>query len=78
MTTISLAEAQTKLADIVHRLSPGEEIILTENDQPVARLVPAEASQEKAPRQPGTLRGTVLYMARDFRAPLEDFKEYME
>ncbi len=26
----------------------------------------------------GRLRGTVLYMAEDFNAPLEDFKEYME
>ena len=25
----------------------------------------------------GTLQGTVLYMALDFDAPLEDFKEYM-
>ena len=26
----------------------------------------------------GTLKGTVLYIAPDFDAPLEDFKEYME
>ena len=26
----------------------------------------------------GRLRGTVLYMAEDFNAPLDDFKEYME
>jgi uncharacterized protein DUF2281 len=29
-------------------------------------------------RKLGTLKGTVLYMAPDFDAPLEDFKEYME
>ncbi|MGH9765050.1 MAG: DUF2281 domain-containing protein [Blastocatellia bacterium] len=29
-------------------------------------------------RQPGTVRGTVLYMAPDFDAPLEDFKKYTE
>jgi hypothetical protein len=28
-------------------------------------------------RRPGALKGTLLYMAPDFDAPLEDFKEYM-
>ena len=27
--------------------------------------------------QDGTIKGTVLYMAPDFDAPLDDFKEYM-
>lgn len=36
----------------------------------------APVSQKK-PRQPGTLRGTVTYMAPDFDAPLDAFKEYM-
>ena len=30
------------------------------------------------PRRLGSLKGTVRYMAPDFDAPLEDFKEYME
>jgi hypothetical protein len=29
-------------------------------------------------RRAGTLKGTVEYMAPDFDAPLDDFKEYME
>ena len=45
--------------------------------QPVARLVPAE-QRKQTPRRPGTLRGTVKYMAPDFDAPLNDFTEYME
>ncbi|HEY2911377.1 MAG TPA: hypothetical protein VGI99_14095 [Gemmataceae bacterium] len=35
----------------------------------------AEPARE---RRLGTQRGSVLYMAEDFNAPLEDFKEYME
>ena len=35
-------------------------------------------SQEHIVRRPGTLKGTVKYMAPDFDAPLEDFREYME
>jgi uncharacterized protein YbbC (DUF1343 family) len=36
------------------------------------------SQQELSPQRLGRLRGTVLYMADDFDAPLEDFKEYME
>jgi prevent-host-death family protein len=72
MTTVSLLDAQARLSDLIHHLSPGEEVIITENDQPIARLVPAK------PRELGTMRGSVLYMAPDFDAPLDEFKEYME
>jgi antitoxin (DNA-binding transcriptional repressor) of toxin-antitoxin stability system len=66
------------LADLIHRLSPGEEVVITENDKPVARLVPTPPSPKTARRQLGTMKGTVLYLAPDFDAPLEDFKEVME
>jgi Protein of unknown function (DUF2281) len=38
-----------------------------------------ELSASKTPqRQAGTLKGTVKYMAPDFDAPLDEFREYME
>jgi prevent-host-death family protein len=78
MATVSIQEAQAQLAELIRCLTPGAEVIITENGQPVARLLPpAGQPQRQAPRL-GTLRGTVLYMAPDFDAPLEDFKEYME
>ena len=52
--------------------------MITENDQAVARLVPTPPIPKKANRQLGTMKGTVLYMAPDFDAPLEDFTAYME
>lgn len=75
--TITLAEAQAKLKEIICQLAPGEEVVITDNQLPVAKLV-STAEPPRKPRQPGTLRGTVLYMAPDFDAPLEEFKEYME
>jgi prevent-host-death family protein len=78
MATVSIQEARAQLAELIRSLTPGAEIIITENDQPVARLLPAADQPRRQPRRPGTLRGTVLYMAPDFDAPLEDFKEYME
>jgi antitoxin (DNA-binding transcriptional repressor) of toxin-antitoxin stability system len=78
MTTVSIQEAQAKLPELVHALTPGDEVVIVENDQPVARIVRAAGQPQRPPRRPGTLRGTVLYMAPDFDAPLEDFREYME
>ena len=51
MTTITIQEAQTRLSELIHRLTPGEEVVITENNQPVARLFrrPGQASHGKAP-----------------------------
>lgn len=78
MATVTIQEAQARLSELIHRLMPGEEVLITENDQPVARLVLTPTPSQRKPRELGTMKGTVLYMAPDFDAPLEDFKEYME
>ena len=62
MTKVSIEEAQAKLKELIHSLPPGEEVIITEDDQAVARLT--AAAPAKPPRL-GTLRGTVTY--RPFR-----------
>ena len=75
--TITVADAQNRLAELIAALKPGEDVVLTSNELPVARLVASEIAKQE-PRKSGTLKGTVLYMAPDFDAPLDDFKEYME
>ena len=75
MSSVTLEEATASLTQLIHRLIPGEEVVITQDDLPIARLLPVEAPRE---RQLGTLQGTVLYMAPDFDAPLEDFREYMQ
>ncbi|MCI0723782.1 MAG: type II toxin-antitoxin system prevent-host-death family antitoxin [Acidobacteria bacterium] len=75
MTTVSIKEAEAKLSDIIHRLTPGDEVIITENDLPIARLVPTVSQRQ---RRLGSLRGTVSFIAPDFDAPLDDFKGYMQ
>ena len=78
MTTVTIEEAQAKLKEIIHQLSPGEELVITENQQPVAKLV-SERPKPSMPRPgPGLCRGAIVYMAPDFDAPLDDMKEYME
>lgn len=75
MTTVSIQEAQSQLMELIRRLHRDEEIVITENNQPVARLCAISAN--KTHRQLGSLKGTVLYMAPDFDAPLDEFHEYM-
>lgn len=78
-TTVTMEEAQAKLKELIHQLVPGEEVIITENEQTVAKLVsaPAKPSPKERPG-PGLCKGMITYMAPDFDAPLEDMKEYME
>jgi len=78
--TITVEEAQARLKELIHQLAPGDEIVITENQQPIAKLVsepPKQLSRKPRPG-PGVCKGEILYMAPDFDAPLEDFKEYME
>ncbi len=76
MTSLPIQQVQARLPELIHRLAPGDEVVITENDQPVARIVPPLPAPP--PRKLGSLRGTVLYLTPDFDAPLEQFKEYME
>ncbi|HTU23378.1 MAG TPA: type II toxin-antitoxin system prevent-host-death family antitoxin [Gemmataceae bacterium] len=86
MKTVSLNEAQRTLAELIHRLAPGEVVTITENDRPVARLAPISAIQGRPlrPRPPvtgipkaGALEGR-LQVPDDFKEPLEEMREYME
>ena len=75
--TVTIEEAQAHLVELIDKLNPGEEVVIIRNEQPIARLV-GEPRRVRKPRQPGSAKDKILYMADDFDAPLEDFKEYME
>jgi prevent-host-death family protein len=75
--TISLDDAQARLKELIEKLAPGEEIVITEDQRPVARLVGERLARTPRPA-PGLGRGSVLYMAPDFDEPLDEFKEYTE
>jgi prevent-host-death family protein len=77
MSTVTLEEAKVHLDELIANLQPGEELVITRDQKPVARLIGA-AEPARPQRKLGTMKGSVLYMAPDFDAPLDDFKEYME
>lgn len=61
------------LSDLIETVIGGEEVIFTQNDLPVAKLVAVK--REKPRPQFGSAKG-LFTMAEDFNAPLEDFDEY--
>jgi len=77
MPTITIQEAQAQLTDLIHRLNHGDELVITENDQPVAKLARTDPKQQW-PCKAGSAKGSIHWMAPDFDAPLDEFKEYME
>jgi antitoxin (DNA-binding transcriptional repressor) of toxin-antitoxin stability system len=78
MSTVTLEQAQASLAELIHQLGPGQELVIIHGDRAVATLTASPAPIERPRRQLGTLRGTVTYIADDFDGPLDDFAEYME
>ena len=55
-----------------------EELLLELKDivQKIAAM-PNSAKTKKTKRQFGSMKGLVVYMAPDFNAPLDEFKDYM-
>ena len=87
MSTITLHDAQARLADLIHGLSPGQVLTITENDRPVARLVPVvPVVRERPPRPRPPVTGVPkagqyegrLVVPDDFKEPLDEMREYME
>lgn len=74
MKQISLEEAQANLPDIVHRLAAGEEVVITEQDQTVARLIGGSNGERRA-RRPGSAKGQLTVLVEDDEH-LQDFRDY--
>ncbi len=76
MSTISLEDAQARLPELIKDLKPGEELQIAENGHPVATLTRNQPTSW--PCQPGSAKHIPHWMAPDFDAPLDDFREHME
>jgi len=72
MNTVTIEEVQAKLPELIAKLAPGEEIVITQNDQPVAEL--HSVAKEKPRPKFGSCKGMLTIVAED-EEHLEDFKE---
>jgi antitoxin (DNA-binding transcriptional repressor) of toxin-antitoxin stability system len=75
MKTLALGSEPLSVG-ILDGIKQGEEILLTSEQKTVAKVIPVSNPTGNRPHpQPGCLKG--FWMADDFDAPLDEFKEYM-
>jgi antitoxin (DNA-binding transcriptional repressor) of toxin-antitoxin stability system len=75
MQQIDIVDAKTQIESLLQSALQGEEVIITQNNQPILKLI--QFLQPPKRRQRGSAKGQI-WMAPDFDEPLEDFREYME
>lgn len=67
-------EAKTHLSSLLDQVEKGARVTVTRHGKPVAQIVPPPPKKKG---KFGCAKGPGFYMAPDFDAPLEEFKEYM-
>jgi prevent-host-death family protein len=67
--TIDVREAQSRFTELVSSVSSGAEVILTQNNLPVARLTPVNVA---AMRRVAGLHHGAIWISPDFNDPLPD------
>ncbi len=74
--TMAVEDIKLTLPKLIDSLTPGDEVILTRNQQPVAKLVTEAPKPVQTQRPgPGLGKGMIKFIAPDFDAPLEVIKE---
>ena len=74
MTSVTIEEAQARLPELIAETAPGEGVLITRANKPVAQLVLLPAA--KQPPIFGGCRGKLVVVAED-DDHLRDFAEYM-
>jgi antitoxin (DNA-binding transcriptional repressor) of toxin-antitoxin stability system len=73
MSVVSVEEAQSRLAELIEALAPGELLLITSEERPIARL---EAVPSEAPRPVfGRCKGMLEIVVEDDEH-LQDWAEY--
>jgi prevent-host-death family protein len=72
--TVTLEDAQSQLSELLDKLAPGDEVVITRDGKPVARLTPELPVGVPIP---GRCRGMLTIVSED-DDHLKDFAEYME
>ena len=76
-TTIAVEDIKLTLPELLDSLTPGDEVILTRNQQTIAKLVAEQPKQHPKQRPgPGLCKGMITIISDDDEH-LKDFEEYM-
>lgn len=74
MPTLTIDEAQSQLPQLIDQLRPGEEVVITRDNKPVARIVPPELPKGRPIYGRGKGK---MNLDMDDDSHLADFAEYM-
>lgn len=74
MQQISIEQASNTFNKLINLVIKGEDIVITKNQIPIARIVSLFNRKKKI--KAGSAKG-LIKIADDFDEPLDDFKEYM-
>lgn len=69
MRQLDVQDASSKLSELIERVRAGDEVVITLDGKPVARIVPAEQPEKRS--LIGLFKGQIE-IADDFDAPLPD------
>lgn len=72
---VSLEEAQAKLPELIHNLKLGEELLITDNNHLLAKLIGQTPKPLQRP-EPGLCKGMITIVTDD-EEHLQGFVEYM-
>jgi antitoxin (DNA-binding transcriptional repressor) of toxin-antitoxin stability system len=75
MTSVTIEEAQAKLPELIDHLAAGEQLVITRDQKPIARLQ-AEDHPPRLRRKAGSAKGHLTILVEDDEH-LRDFAEYM-
>ncbi len=70
----NLSELQETLSDLLHRMNQGEEVVLINNNLPVAKIVPIPSVMPRK-RALGDVPGS--WLSPNFHQTPEEFDEYL-
>ena len=73
--TLAMEDLRMSVPELVDSLAPGDEVMLTRNHLPVAKLV-SEAIAPRRPRVPGNCKGMITLLVED-NEHLEGFADYL-
>lgn len=76
MPVVTIEEAQANLPELIEHLAADEELVITKNHKPIARLL-SEDKLKRQPRKAGSAKGMLTILSNDDEH-LKDFAEYME
>ena len=75
MPQVDVGQARRQFDQLLERAFREEDVLITKEDRPLARITASSTPEKKRKRQFGSVEGEI-WMSDDFDEPLDEFQEY--